>query len=232
MRVILNEANRKPLVTLLGQYTGEKPLYLKAPTYAYQIGVFTVTRDGNIEGPEMNQEEFEDLIDFLDASGYRPEEVEREERLEEKEVSDAQVTEPGVTISIPLENVLVGNLTKILDAKGALIKKALGVEDIRIEVDPEKVSFPWFEEISSEKLMTYTKFIAAICKMSKEQKRINTTDKEVVNEKYAFRCFLLRLGFIGDEYKQDRKILLQNLSGSSAFRDGAKKEVPGDEISK
>ena len=70
------------------------------------------------------------------------------------------------------------------------------------------------------------------CKMSKEQKRINSTEKKVSNEKYAFRCFLLRLGFIGEEYKTDRRILLKNLTGSSAFKNGAKKEVLSDEISK
>lgn len=68
--------------------------------------------------------------------------------------------------------------------------------------------------------------------MSKEQKRITATEKTVDNEKYAFRCFLLRLGFIGDEYKADRKILLKNLKGSSAFKSGAKKEDDADEISK
>ena len=45
-------------------------------------------------------------------------------------------------------------------------------------------------------------------------------EKIVDNEKYAFRCFLLRLGFIGTEYKTERKILLRNLSGSSAFKAG------------
>ncbi len=40
------------------------------------------------------------------------------------------------------------------------------------------------------------------------------------NEKYAFRCFLLRLGFIGSEYKAERKILLKNLCGSSTFKNG------------
>jgi hypothetical protein len=67
--------------------------------------------------------------------------------------------------------------------------------------------------------------------MSKEQKRITATEKAVDNEKYAFRCFLLRLGFIGDEYKSDRKILLRNLKGSSAFKSGTKKEADADEIS-
>ena len=59
--------------------------------------------------------------------------------------------------------------------------------------------------------------------MAKNQKRITAKPKENENEKYAFRCFLLRLGFIGDEYKTDRKVLLANLDGSSAFKAGAKK---------
>ena len=56
-------------------------------------------------------------------------------------------------------------------------------------------------------------------------------EKTVKNEKYAFRCLLLRLGFVGAEYKADRKILLKNLTGSSAFKSGAKKEAANDEIS-
>ena len=46
------------------------------------------------------------------------------------------------------------------------------------------------------------------------------TPTETDNDKYAFRCFLLRLGFIGDEYKIARKVLLRNLTGNSAFRYG------------
>ena len=45
-------------------------------------------------------------------------------------------------------------------------------------------------------------------------------EKPVENEKFAFRCFLLKLGFIGAEYKADRKVLLRNLTGSAAFKDG------------
>lgn len=48
----------------------------------------------------------------------------------------------------------------------------------------------------------------------------------LLDEKYAFRCFLLRLGFIGNEYKAERKILLKNLSGNSSWKNGApEKEV-------
>ena len=54
--------------------------------------------------------------------------------------------------------------------------------------------------------------------MTRNQKRITAKEKEVDNEKYAFRCFLLRIGFIGAEFKAERKILLSKLSGSSAFK--------------
>mgnify|MGYP000873896979 CR=1 FL=1 len=43
-------------------------------------------------------------------------------------------------------------------------------------------------------------------------------ERTVSNKKYAFRCFLLKLGFIDDVYKAARKILLSKLEGGSAFR--------------
>ena len=78
------------------------------------------------------------------------------------------------------------------------------------------------ERLPAQEATAITHFINAICEMAKTQKRIAPTSKPVENEKYAFRCFLLRLGFIGDEFKADRKVLLQNLSGSTAFKGGAK----------
>ena len=54
--------------------------------------------------------------------------------------------------------------------------------------------------------------------MARNQKRVTAKEKETDNEKYSFRCFLLRLGFIGDEFKVARKVLLKNFTGSSAFK--------------
>ncbi len=67
-------------------------------------------------------------------------------------------------------------------------------------------------------------FVAALRKMAMEAKRVTMTSQDVENEKYAWRCFLLRLGFIGPEYKKTRKILTKNFTGSSAFKN--KKDVP------
>lgn len=107
-----------------------------------------------------------------------------------------------------------------------LPKKALGLTELPIELLDDRIAFPWFQTMPSpDEVKAYTHFIAALCEMSKNQKRITATAKEVENEKYAFRCFLLRLGFIGNEYKQERKILLRNLSGSSAFKDVRKEKT-------
>ena len=91
-----------------------------------------------------------------------------------------------------------------------------------MEVSPDTVSFPWFEgrDLDADEVKTYTHLIAALCDMARNQKRITAREKVTDNDKYAFRCFLLRLGFIGAEFKEERKILLRNLSGNSAFKSG------------
>ena len=164
------------------------------------------------------------MLEAIAAAGFECEPQEGVEETAKKTTEEPenapQGESTGLTVEIPLDKVNVGNLTKLLDAKGSLIKKALGTEDIRIEIKEDRVAFPWFDEVEPDTAMEYTKFIAALCKMAKEAKRVTATEKEVDNEKYAFRCFLLRLGFIGTEYKKDRKILLKNLTGSSAFKNG------------
>lgn len=231
MRVEFNRtgAERKALVTAIGEILRTKPKYMGMPTAAYDFGGLIIDKNGGAEFEEnIFPKDSADLLQQLAERGFAYESKEVSEEPEER----TQGEDVGFTVAIPIENVGVGNLTNLLDAKGELIKKALGVDDIRIEIDEEKVSFPWFSELpDADTCKAYQNFIAALCKMSKEQKRINSTEKKVENEKYSFRCFLLRLGFIGEEYKNDRKILLKNLSGSSAFKNGAKKEAEHDEIS-
>jgi hypothetical protein len=140
----------------------------------------------------------------------------------ESETASTAEESASFTISLPLDSTNVGTLTNILSSKGELIKHALGISDTRIKVTEDKIEFPWFErELTADEAKAYTLFISLLCKLSKDLKHASPTPTETDNEKYAFRCFLLRLGFIGSEYKGARKILLQNLTGSAAFRNGA-----------
>jgi hypothetical protein len=114
---------------------------------------------------------------------------------------------------------------QIILNKGKLIQKALGSETLDITVTDEKISFPWFMRLPApEEISAYTHFIAHLVSLAKNLKRVNATAKEAENEKYAFRCFLLRLGFIGEEYKEARRVLLKNLDGQAAFK-GVKQNI-------
>ena len=126
----------------------------------------------------------------------------------------------ALTVQIPRDKVNTENLMKLLQGKESLIKKALDIALIPVIVKEDVVEFPWFRSTGDDEVKAYTHFISALCKLSTAAKRVSMTEKPIVNEKYAFRCFLLRLGFIGAEYKEERKILLRNLSGSAAFKNG------------
>lgn len=218
MTVTFDTTNRKDLVAAIEEVTGFPKKYLGMPSMNYQVGPFTIDKNCELtcENGELSRLELtiERLAENYGFHGmieeYPEEEAEQEENTQ-------------ITVSVPLEKVSLGNLINLLEAKGELIQKALGIPNTYITEEDEIVKFAWFEELTPEEANTYSKFIAALCKMSLEQKRILAKTKEYENEKYAFRCFLLRLGFIGDEYKADRKRLLRNLSGSSAFKNGQKK---------
>ncbi len=231
--------SRKKMVRAIEEATGQKAKYLGVPSCAYRIGEYTVGKNGELEfADSLSVEETAGVIDAsVTATGISPAEwAENEETAEVEEITEEAEETPqsenlGLTIGFPIETVMVGNLTKLLEAKGSLIKKALNLDALPVEVAEDKVDFPWWDTMPEdfEEITAYTNFLAALCKMSKEQKRITAKEKTVDNEKYAFRCFLLRLGFIGAEYKKDRKILLKNLTGSSAFK--VTKEDADDVIS-
>ena len=107
------------------------------------------------------------------------------------------------------------NLRKIIASKGTLIQKALGVEALPVEVEADRLRFAWLAaDTPPEEIAACTQFIAALCDMAKRQKRVIATEKAVENEKFTFRIFLIRLGFIGDEYVANVN-MLSNLRQTS-----------------
>lgn len=222
---------RKKLVSAISQIAVAEAKYLGMPSAAYRVDYFTIDKNGAVSFDDRaDSEKIENLVARLAEQGFNPEPLENI-AIEETSPNTGEHradsgNETGLVITLPLDKVSVGNLTKLLDAKGRLISKALGIPATPFEVKEDTISFPWFDAVPDpEEVDAYSKFICALCDMSRNQKRVNATEKEVENEKYAFRCFLLRLGFIGEEYKKERKILLRNLSGSSAFKGGAKDAI-------
>lgn len=207
--------DRKRLVELISEITETPAKYLGVPSCAYQVDYFTIGKNGELAFDDRaDSGEIEMLIERLCEAGFE---------------AEIQTEETGLVIQMPkasFSDAALENLAKLIEAKGSLIKKALSVDALPIEMDEERISFPWFTgEPDADEVKAYTHFIAKLCEMAQNQKRITAKEKEIDNDKYAFRCFLLRLGFIGTEYKAERKILLRNLSGSSAFKGGASNEA-------
>ena len=210
--------DRKNLVKAIAGITGQAAKYNGAPAFTYTVGNYTVERDGSITTED--EAGMKTLAAALREQGF---EIEMPEPAEEKESeAEEEMTTDSWTLTMPREDFTetqVDNLEKIIASKAGLIRKALDCEDPIVILTEDRVVFPWFKRmLGSGESMAVMHFITALCRMAKNAKRITAKEKEVPNEKYAFRCFLLRLGFIGAEYKETRKRLLERLEGSSAFR--------------
>ena len=217
--------DRKELVNALSKHLGLKVKYLGVPSFAYEIGEFTVTREGKIlnkAGDEMTLEQI------------------KETSLEDEFTQ--------IEIAFPLEGHdarSIRNLLNMIYSKETLIKKVYALEDTIVEkevidaissledldeilklinennckgisFEDEKITFKFIKgdiKISSE-------FLSLLIKKAKELKYATSKQVETDNDKYSFRTWLIRLGMVGADYKEHRKFLLSKLEGSSAFRNG------------
>ena len=209
--------DRKRLVQAIAGILESDAKYLGVPSCAYQVDAFTISKDGILSFDDSSKGE--QLIERLCEMGFE---------AEIEEVTD------GLCIELPLKDTTeaaIDNLRRMIDSKATLIKKALAADNLEIKLTDERIRFPWFDRIPEPEVVNAAAhFIGKMLAAAKNQKRVTAKEKETDNEKYAFRCFLLRLGFIGEEFKETRRTLLRNLTGSAAFRSGAKKGFSGEDF--
>ena len=215
IRFTLESKQRPKLAQEIGNILGTAPHYERVPSCAYDIAGYRLDKEGVLHISEGAEETTKDLILQLRERGFQ---------------DDAEITEEvpvqqdKLTIVIPRESLTdtaLENLQKITANKQTLFQRAFRMDSTEIEITDEKINFTWFPyTVDGDDIAAYTQFISRLCDMARDAKRVSSKPIETDNDKYAFRCFLLRLGFIGKEYKTARKILLRNLTGNSAFRYG------------
>ena len=224
---------RKALVAVMRDVLQDATRYLGAPSFAFQVGTYTVDKNGMVTCQEGTDEaQIEMLIRELAHDGFIGERVgEAAKPAEPKTVEPNQlesetprVADPDrLAIELPKDGMTpnaMENLRRLVASKATLLKKVLGTDGLPITEHPDRIEFGWFYPTDDQaEIAAYYQLVQGLCELARTQKRVSATEQEVENEKYAFRCFLLRLGFIGSEYKEARKILLKNLSGNAAFRD-------------
>lgn len=209
----IEKSQRKALAQKIGELTGSEVKYLGVPSCGYQIGAYTLDKEAVLHGDELPDE----IRSELQKAGYTAED------------------EPvALTISMPRDffgEQGLENLLQIIENKETLLKHALNTDSLAVNECEETVEFPWFTVEKDGDGDAYARFITALCEFVKNLKRVVNKPDTSDNEKYAFRCFLLRLGMIGEEYKPVRKVLLRRLTGSSAFRHGKPEGGADDAVS-
>ena len=209
----LTGEKRKALVKAISEILEIPAEYQYMPTCAYKIGeCYTVTKEGNLEiSDSADSKETEYLMEELKNRGY---DIPTENRL---------------TVQMPadfFDEHTLGNLQQICENKATLFKAAFQTDTLDIISSDEKVEFPWFKVEQDGDADAYCTFISMLCEVAKNQSRINRKPDTSDNPKYTMRCFLIRLGMVGAEFKTARKVILRNLTGNSAFRKvGATDEI-------
>lgn len=246
-------SGRKALVTAISEITGAQAAYRGAPTFAYEVGDYHIDREGTVMGPDSQS--FLDALaergytDPESGVAYQLDEVNTPlvaihvpELVEQRNPDHDYDTDFPISASqvIPEVHDLVieyprdgfgekeiANLEKLIAGKATLIKKSLGVDSLPVIQADTTLQFPWFTTTgTAEEAEAYGRLVCGLCEAAKKQKRVTAKETPAENEKYAFRVFLNRIGFIGEDCKAARRLLLRNLSGNSAFKAGrpAKRE--------
>lgn len=213
IRFNIEKSQRKALAQKIGELTGSEVKYLGVPSCGYQIGAYTLDKEAVLHGDELP----DDIRSELQKAGYTAED------------------EPEA-LTISMQRDFFGeqgleNLLQIIENKETLLKHALNTESLAVNECEETVEFPWFTVEKDGDGDAYAKFITMLCEFAKNLQRVVNKPDTSDNEKYAFRCFLLRLGMIGADYKAARKVLLRNLTRSSAFRHGKPEGGADDAVS-
>lgn len=211
---------RAEVAKLIAQATGTEARYLKAPSMAYQIGQYRLTRDAHLEGPELTEQ----LRQVLTSRGVTI-------TAPEKEV--------GLAIMVPAASLGEqgrDNLTALMRAYGPLIARALslpapaGVEYIRHEDAGLVARFAWFTTLPDAEVASACQdFITALVAMAMTARRVRGRAPQDDNDRYAMRTFLNRLGLTGDEHKATRRVLTRHLSGNGAWRTPPAPKTPAVE---
>lgn len=219
--------DRKKLAGAISGILNTSTYYQGTPTFVYEVGGYRIEKDGAVTGEydpalfaALRERGFEPIVE--EALDFPTQAI--DDASEDKEFS---VTTHSDLISIeyPLDGFLpeaIGNLRKMVTAKETLLKKALGMKELPIEVLEDRICFCWFPSANNNgELAAYNQFIIALCLTAKEKKRVTAKAQESYeNESFSMRVWLIGLGMIGEEFKLARKLLMANLSGDSAWRHG------------
>ena len=135
---------------------------------------------------------------------------------------DGSVTDPSAEVVSPVcryEDIeMVQEVVRGIRAAGAKTDGSCGIH-IHIGLGEHTIEFRAFNgTLHAGEIKAYIQLCLAISAQALSTKAASSMRPVTDNPKYTFRCWLLRLGFIGDEFSTAREHLLKKLPGNAAWR--------------
>ncbi|WP_088186056.1 hypothetical protein [Desulfosporosinus sp. FKA] len=236
---------RKKVANAIAGVLGMEIEYMGAPTFCYRVGKWVIDREGLIISPEVTLMERDSFCSILDTLKTAEAIAEGDATVTLSMTSHngntlrnlvnllwckqslirkslARVTDiiPESLITA-INSVPIDTLEEVATVINVGIDNGVIKGDCQIDFNmaEKTLSSSFFNaSLDIDEIFAFAFFCQQLSKQSIQQKFSSIKIREAVNEKYAMRCFLLKLGLIGEAYKVARKILLKRLDGDSSYR--------------
>ena len=235
----LEGSERKALLAVMREILQDTPKYMGPPTFSFEIGPYTIDRHGTLHCPDhLDSTQGAMLIRELERDGFIGERIGEPAKPAEQQIIETPIKEivtptldnlDRLSVEMPRDGMTptaMENLRRLVASKATLLKKALGTDSLPITEHTDRIEFGWFRPTDDQtEIAAYYQLVQGLCELARTQKRVLAAERPVESDRFALRCMLLRIGFIGDAFKDSRRVLLRNLTGSSSY---AKQKVGDD----
>ncbi|MDR3540686.1 MAG: hypothetical protein P4L69_06905 [Desulfosporosinus sp.] len=234
---------RKQIASVIAETLGEEVKYQGPPTFAYLRSGWMIDRSGVITFPEIEDKQIlRTVLEALKTAGVTAEGngtvtislnandgnslrntvnlIWSKQNLIRKAL-DRQTDIVPESLVNTINAVPIDSLEEFAEVINKAIDAGTIEEESQLEFDlvDKTISFSFFNaSLNTEEVLAFITLCQQLNEQGKKQKFSSTKQRESTNDRYSFRCYLLKLGFIGEEYKVARKVLLSRLDGNTSFR--------------
>jgi len=179
------------------------------------VGPYTITREWALTGPDDRA-----LVEALREQGFEPTEEDYDAEPAEQAAEAARPQSDRQTIEVAVDESFtpakMDNLVKLVASRETLLKKVLGTDALPIEQTPNSLMFEWFPLDGNAQV--YSQLACALVRVATVATRITAKEQQdCASDKFRMRTLLLKLGFIGPDFQQARRILTRGLSGNGSY---------------
>ena len=233
---------RKQVASAIAEALGGEVRYQGPPSFSYEASGWRIDKAGIVTSPEIQKDFLRTVLDALKETGATADGdgtvtlslhghtgntlrnvvnlIWSKQSLILKALGREREILPECLVhainAVPIDTL--EDFAKVVNdaiEAGSII----GDSELNFDLADRTLSFSFSNaSLDADGVLAFATLCQQINEQAIKQKFSSTKQKETTNDKYAFRVWLLKLGFVGDAFKTERKMLLEKLSGNAAFR--------------